>query len=148
MRNPIDNYFLEVANLVGSRGTCDRGKAGAIIVRDNQILSAGYVGAPSGLPHCDDEDHDLVDNSCVRTVHAEMNAICQAAKNGISINNSIIYSTMFPCYNCAKIIINAGVIKVIADYDYHKSQRSKEIFDFSGIKYEIIHDSVKKYGKL
>jgi dCMP deaminase len=145
MRKDIDEYFIELANLVGSRSTCDRGKPGCVIVRDKNILSTGYAGSPKGIYHCDEIGHEMEDNHCIRTTHAEANAICQAAKNGTAIKDSTLYCTMTPCYNCAKMIINSGVIKVVVDYDYHDSSKSKEIFFRSGIDLVIINKEVKEY---
>jgi len=99
------NIALEVA----SRSTCDRKHVGAVIVRDKMILSTGYNGSIKGLSHCDDVGHEMVDGHCVRTTHAEANAIVQAAKNGVEINLSEIYVTASPCYNCFKLIANAGI---------------------------------------
>jgi len=143
----VDNYFIDIANLVGTRGTCDRGRSGAVIVRDRHILATGYVGSPSGAAHCDDMGHEMEGEHCVRTTHAEINAIVNAAKNGVSTKGGTIYSTMFPCYACAKAIINAGIVEVISDYDYHKSGRSKELFTEVGVSYELIHNEIKAYEK-
>ena len=147
MRKNIDLYFIDIANLVGSRGTCDRGRSGCVIVREKQILSTGYVGAPSKLKHCDEVGHELIGNHCVRSTHAEQNAIVNAAKNGVAINGSDLYCTMFPCYACAKMIINAGIRRVIVDYDYHESDKSKEIFMLAGVGISLIHPDVKTYEK-
>lgn len=148
MRKNIDLYFLEVANLVGKRrGTCNRGKSGAVIVRNGRIISTGYVGAPRGLAHCDEVGHEIIDGHCLRSTHAEQNAIINAAREGVSTDNSILYCTMVPCYACAKMIINAGVLKVVADYDYHASERTKEVFSEAGIELKIIHNKVKTYAK-
>lgn len=144
-RQTIDEYFLDIVKLIGSRGTCNRGKSGCVIVKDKYILSTGYVGSPKGLPHCDDEDHLMENNSCIRTAHAESNAICQAAKRGVSIDGATIYSTMFPCQWCAKMIINSGIVKVIAQNDYHKSKFSKEMFDKVNLEYVLINNEELKY---
>ena len=115
-----DEYFLEIANLVATRSTCLRRKVGAVIVKDKRILSTGYNGAPRGLPHCLDigclreklniphgERHELC-----RGIHAEQNAIIQAATSGTNIDSSILYSTHFPCSLCIKMIINSGIRKI------------------------------------
>lgn len=145
MRKGIDSYFIELANLVGSRSTCDRGKPGCVIVRDKNILSTGYAGSPKGIKHCDEIGHEMENNHCIRTTHAEANAICQAAKNGTSIKDSTLYCTMTPCYNCAKMIINSCITRVIVDYDYKKSDKTKEIFFQAGIILCIIHEEIKEY---
>ena len=144
-RQNIDLYFIDIANMVGSRGTCDRGHSGCVIVKDKQMLISGYVGSPIGMPHCDTDGHLMEDNSCVRTTHAEQNAIVNAAKNGVSINGGELYCTMFPCYACAKMIINAGIKRVIIDYDYHASDKSKKIFMLAGVGITLIHSEIKKY---
>jgi len=120
------NIALEVA----SRSTCDRKHVGAVIVRDKMILSTGYNGSIKGLSHCDDVGHEMVDGHCVRTTHAEANAIVQAAKNGVVINLSEIYVTASPCYNCFKLIANAG-IKTIYYKEFYRDDliinRAKEV---------------------
>lgn len=117
-----DKYFMEIAQMVATRATCNRGSdlkympgfkgMGAVIVRDLAILSTGYNGAPRGMEHCDEAGHELVDGHCIRTAHCEANAIAQAAKNGTSIDGATIYSTASPCYDCFKLIINAGIKRV------------------------------------
>lgn len=108
-----DEYFLKIAEMVGSRSTCDRAHVGAVITKSKVILSTGYNGAPRGLPHCDDVGHEIVDGHCIRTVHAEANAIAQAARNGAAIEGATIYLTVSPCYDCFKMMVNAGVRDVV-----------------------------------
>ncbi|MBA64543.1 MAG: deaminase [Candidatus Marinimicrobia bacterium] len=124
------NYFMNIAREVATRSTCDRKHVGAVIVRDKTILSTGYNGSIKGLPHCDDAGCEMVDGHCVRTSHAEANAIVQAAKNGVGINQSEIYVTASPCYDCFKLIANAG-IKIIYYKEFYRDQRiierSKEV---------------------
>lgn len=108
-----DEYFLEIAKVVATRSTCDRANVGAVIAKNKVILSTGYNGAPRGLPHCNDVGHEIVDGHCIRTAHAETNAIAQAAKNGTPIENASIYLTISPCYDCFKIIVNAGIKEVV-----------------------------------
>lgn len=145
MRENIDDYFLRITEIVGSRSTCDRGHVGCIIVRDKQILSTGYSGSPKGIEHCSDAGHEMEDNHCIRTTHAEANALCQAAKNGTPINNGTLYCSMTPCYSCAKMIINSGIVKVIVYQDYHASEKTKIIFKKAGIELVIKNKEVKKY---
>src|SRR5574344_263405 len=132
-----DEYFMEIANAVSSRATCDRGKSGCVIVRDRQILVTGYVGSPKGLPHCDEVGHQFkklqhedgtVTQHCTRTVHAEQNAICQAAKSGISIDGATLYCRMTPCRTCAMLIINCGIVRVVAERRYHDSADTVSMF--------------------
>ena len=124
------NYFMNIAREVATRSTCDRKHVGAVIVRDKTILSTGYNGSIKGLPHCDDAGCEMVDGHCVRTSHAEANAIVQAAKNCVGINQSEIYVTASPCYDCFKLIANAG-IKIIYYKEFYRDQRiierSKEV---------------------
>ena len=152
-----DEYFMSIAELVGSRGTCSRGRSGCVIVKDKRILVTGYVGSPAGLPHCDEVGHEMhkvtrtdeLDSTehCVRTAHAEQNAIAQAAKMGVSIDGATLYCHMTPCYTCAKLLINSGIKRIIAMKDYHASKRSKEIFEQSGIKLTIVDNVVEDYSK-
>lgn len=151
-----DEYFLDMAELVGSRGTCDRGHAGTVIVKDKRLLATGYAGSPVGLPHCDDVGHEMhtVTNEdgtssqhCIRTTHSETNAIANAARFGIAIDGATMYSKMVPCYSCAKIVINAGIKRFVAIRDYHASKRSKEILKKAKVKLEIINNEVEKYDR-
>jgi len=151
-----DEYFMEVANAIAKRATCDRGRSGCVIAKDNQILATGYVGAPAGLPHCDDVGHQMrkvlhedgtITEHCVRTVHAEQNAICQAAKRGVSIDGATLYCRMTPCRTCAMLIINCGIVRVVAEYRYHDGDESEDMFTMAGIKLEYVHDEVLKYDR-
>ena len=124
------NYFMNIAREVATRSTCDRKHVGAVIVREKTILSTGYNGSIKGLPHCDEVGCEMVDGHCVRTTHAEANAIVQAAKNGIQINQSEIYVTASPCYDCFKLIANAGINVIYYDEFYRDKriiEKSKEI---------------------
>ena len=124
------DYFMNIAREVATRSTCDRKHVGAVIVREKTILSTGYNGSIKGLPHCDEVGCEMVDGQCVRTTHAEANAIVQAAKNGIQINQSEIYVTASPCYDCFKLIANAGINVIYYDEFYRDKriiEKSKEI---------------------
>ena len=124
------NYFMNIAREVATRSTCDRKHVGAVIVRDKTILSTGYNGSIKGLPHCDDAGCEMVDGHCVRTSHAEANAIVQAAKNGVGIDQSKIYVTASPCYDCFKLIANAGINTIYYEEFYRDQRiidRSKEV---------------------
>ena len=124
------DYFMNIAREVATRSTCDRKHVGAVIVREKTILSTGYNGSIKGLPHCDEVGCEMVDGHCVRTTHAEANAIVQAAKNGIQINQSEIYVTASPCYECFKLIANAGINVIYYDEFYRDKriiEKSKEI---------------------
>lgn len=113
-RKNWDEYFLEICLLIAERATCDRAHVGAIIVdKHNRILSTGYNGALPDMPHCDDVGHDMLDGHCVRTVHAEVNAVCQAAALGISLAGTKLYCTHSPCWDCTKTIVAAGIEEVV-----------------------------------
>ncbi len=131
-RPPTDVYFMNIAQVVATRATCDRKHVGAVIVRDRRIIATGYNGSPPGLPHCDDVGHDLVitngKENCVRTVHAEMNAVAQAALYGVSIKDADIYTNTYPCWNCAKALLSGGVKTVYVDKDYNNDARVEEAF--------------------
>ena len=120
-----DEYFMSVARVVASRATCDRKHVGAVLVRDRTILSTGYNGSIRGLPHCSEVGHMMEDNHCVRTVHAEANAIIQAAKNGVAVEGSPIYTTASPCWPCFKLVANSGVRRIVFGEFY----RDERIFD-------------------
>lgn len=124
-----DEYFLKIAEMVASRSTCDRCHVGAVIIKNKVILSTGYNGAPRGLPHCDDVGHEIVDGHCIRTVHAEANAVTQAARNGASIDGACIYLTNSPCYDCFKMIVNSGISEVrYKDFYMSRYGASKAVF--------------------
>jgi dCMP deaminase len=140
---------------VAQRATCDRGRSGSVIVRDKRIVATGYVGSPADTKHCDEVGHEFMEamnengkksKHCIRTTHAEQNAIVHAARFGASLENSTLYCQMTPCYACAKMIINAGIVRVVARKDYHAGNRTKEIFLEAGITFELVDESIEKYG--
>lgn len=114
-----DEYFLKVAMLVSERATCPRMHCGCVLVKDKQILSTGYNGSIPGDDHCEDVGCLIVDNHCVRTIHAEMNAIIQCALHGVSTQGATAYITNMPCTNCAKALIAAGIKEIVIFSDYH-----------------------------
>ncbi|MFL2982834.1 MAG: deoxycytidylate deaminase [Candidatus Neomarinimicrobiota bacterium] len=120
-----ENYFMNIAQEVATRSTCDRKHVGAVIVRNKTILSTGYNGSMKGTTHCDDVGHEMVDGHCVRTTHAEANAIVQSAKNGVKIDLGDIYVTASPCFNCFKLIANAGIKTIF----YNELYRDKKIIE-------------------
>lgn len=158
-RKSWDEYFIDILHSAQERATCDRGRSAALFVKDNHILSTGYVGSPAGIDHCSEVGHEYIDSyeksddgeieirqHCVRTVHAEQNAISQAAKFGISVDGATLYCTMFPCYTCAKMLVNVGITKIIAEYDYQSSEKSKNLFNTLGIEYSILYkDETMQY---
>jgi dCMP deaminase len=126
-------YFMNIATEAAKRSTCDRKHVGAVIVRDKTILSTGYNGSIRGMPHCDDVGHLMDNNHCVATVHAEANAIIQAAKNGVRIDGGELYTTASPCWNCFQLLANAGITKVYYG-EFYREQRSLEIAGLLGIE--------------
>lgn len=144
-------YFITLVDAAAQRASCDRGLSGAIFVRDNDVLATGYVGAPPGLPDCDVADHLWQEvnlwndetqaydrsNHCVRTIHAEQNAILRAARTGTSLIGSTLYCTMEPCANCAMSVIGLGVVKVVAKNSYRTAQRSRDMLAAVGIDLEV-----------
>ena len=119
-----DEYFMNIARVVATRATCDRKHVGAVLVRDRTILSTGYNGSIRGMPHCTEVGHMMENNHCVATIHAESNAILQAAKNGVMIDGATIYVTASPCWNCFKQIANAGLRRIV----YGEFYRDERIF--------------------
>lgn len=147
-----DEYWLLIMDAVGERATCPRGKSGCVITRDNVLLSTGYVGAPKGAPQCDEvgclmkevkHGDGHVSEHCKRTVHAEANAILQAAKNGVRISDATLYCRMTPCRDCAMLIVNSGIKRVVAKGDYHESTDTKQMFDDAGVDLTILGEVVK-----
>jgi len=147
---------MEIANTVSKRATCDRGRSGCVIVRDRQILVTGYVGSPKGLPHCDEAGHQLkqmlhedgsTTTHCVRTVHAEQNAICQAAKLGISLNGATLYCRMTPCRTCAMLIINSGIKRIVCEKKYHAGAESEAMFAQCWIEIKFVSEETVQYAK-
>ena len=120
-----EQYFVNIAKEVATRSTCDRKHVGALIVRDKTILSTGYNGSIRGMPHCDDIGHMMEDGHCVATIHAETNAILQAAKNGVMIDGGEVFITASPCWPCFKMLANAGIKKIY----YGEFYRDERIFD-------------------
>ena len=137
-----DEYFFEIMHTVAKRATCNRGRCGAVIVKNKNILATGYVGSPPGLPHCDDVGHlmtktkhpDGVERDhCVRTTHAEQNAIAQAAKNGISLDGATLYVKMEPCFSCAKQVIGVGIKRIVCYKKYHAGQETRKMLKRAGV---------------
>jgi dCMP deaminase len=136
VRPTWEEYFLNQLVSLAQRATCDRGRCAAIFTRDNDILTSGYVGAPPGQPHCDDVGHlwDPTGRRCVRTLHAEQNALIRAARNGVNVRDATVYCTMEPCEVCAMMMIGIGVKKFVAAHPYHAGTRSREMLYDAGIK--------------
>jgi len=149
-----DDYFIHLTREVAKRSTCDRGRSGCIVVKEKRILSTGYVGSPPGMPHCDDVGHLMhsvvnedgsLSRHCIRTTHAEQNAIAQAAKFGISLDGGTLYCKMEPCYSCAKLIVTVGIKRVVCERRYHAGKLTRDLFKKAGVKLEVLEDKIEKY---
>lgn len=135
-----EQYFMFQAEIISLRATCERLKVGAVIVRENRIIASGYNGSVSDGAHCIDDGCKLVNNHCVRTVHAEANAILQCAKFGVATQDTVLYVTHFPCLICTKQIIQAGIKKMYYQADYRNDEIAVELFkeaDIEIIKVEL-----------
>jgi len=144
MRPSWDQYFIDITKQVATRSTCLRRHVGAVIVKDKRILTTGYNGPPTGLPHCE-ETGCLRDQLGIpsgerqelcRGLHAEQNAIIQAARYGIPVAGSTIYVTHQPCITCAKMIINAGIVRVVCA-DTYPDELARDMLDSASVKLEI-----------
>jgi dCMP deaminase len=141
-----DDYFMSIAKVVATRATCDRLHVGAVIVVDRTIVSTGYNGSPRGMPHCDDVGHLLKDmggrKSCVRTAHGEANAITQAARTGVRVEGGTIYTTASPCYDCMKLIINSGIVRIVCGAPYASryglSNDAGELANLAGVVLDFL----------
>ena len=149
-----DEYFLDVMHALAKRATCARGRTACVIVKDNQIVVSGYVGSPPGLPHCDEvghlmkkvvEEDGTIREHCMRTIHAEQNAICQAAKHGVSIAGGTLYCKLAPCRTCAMLLIACGIKRIVAEYKYHAGGEAEEMLKQAGIEIRYINDEKLKY---
>ncbi|HEY0193821.1 MAG TPA: cytidine/deoxycytidylate deaminase family protein [Kofleriaceae bacterium] len=131
-----DEYFMSIAQVVATRSTCPRKYVGAALVRNRTILSTGYNGSIRGMPHCSDVGHMMEDGHCVATIHAEANAIIQAARNGVNIDGATTYVTASPCWNCFKQLANAGISRIV----YGEFYRDERIFGIAAqIAIELVH---------
>ena len=127
-----DEYFMNIARVVATRATCDRKHVGAVVVRDKTILSTGYNGSIRGMPHCDEVGHMMESDHCVATIHAEANAIVQAARNGVRIEGASIYVTASPCWACFKLIANCGIREIYYG-EFYRDERIFEVAQRLGI---------------
>jgi len=126
---------MDIARQVATRATCDRKHVGAVLVRDRTILSTGYNGSIRGMPHCDEVGHMMENGHCVATVHAEANAILQAAKNGVRIDGATLYTTASPCWPCFKLVANSGCVRIV----YGEFYRDPRIFEVAAqLKLELV----------
>lgn len=152
-----DEYFSQMVEVVGTRATCNRGRSGCVIVKEKRVLCTGYVGSPAGTAHCDEAEHEMhtvthpdgsSTNHCIRTAHAEQNAIANAARFGIALDGATLYCHMTPCYTCAKMLINSGIKRVVSNLDYHAGARSKEIFKEAGVEYDLLNEEMQTYENM
>lgn len=131
-----DEYFMNIAQVVSSRSTCHRKYVGAVIVRNRTILSTGYNGSIRGLAHCTEVGHMMEGGHCVATIHAEVNAILQAARNGVMIEGAAVYVTASPCWNCFKALANAGITRMCYG-EFYRDERTFQVAEQLGI--ELVH---------
>ena len=136
LRKDWDEYFMEITELVASRSTCDRAFVGCVLVNgDKRIVSTGYNGSIGGNPHCSEIGHTMRDGHCIATIHAEMNALLYCAKEGISVKGATCYVTHFPCLNCTKALIQAGIKKIIYQNDYRIDEYAVKLLEMNGVEY-------------
>ena len=128
-----EQYFMNIAKEAATRSTCDRKHVGAVIARDKTILSTGYNGSIRGMPHCDEVGHLMEEGHCVATIHAETNAILQAAKNGVMVDGAEVFITASPCWNCFKMLANAGIKKIYYG-EFYRDERSFDVAKKLGIQ--------------
>lgn len=134
-RQSWDDYFLDIAEIVAKRSTCDRAYVGCVLVNnDHRIVSTGYNGSVSGNPHCIDVGHVMRDSHCIATIHAEMNALLYCAKEGISVKGCTAYVTHFPCLNCTKSLIQAGITRIVYINAYRLDDYSIELLNKNNIE--------------
>ena len=133
MRPDWDSYFMKIAYAVSERSTCDRALVGCVLVLEKRILTTGFNGSPAGQGHCDEIGHLMVEDHCVRTIHAETNAIIQAALHGISTRGATCYVTHLPCINCTKVLINAGISRIVYNIAYRSDENAANFLKAANI---------------
>ena len=138
-----DDYFMEIARTVATRATCPRASVGAVITREKRILTTGYNGAPRGVPHCTDAGCLMVDGHCLRATHAEANAIVQGALHGVSLAGGTAYCTHQPCAGCSKLLISAGIQRIVFA-DAYPDPVASLLLDEAGVVLEqLVPDPVR-----
>lgn len=143
-----DQYFMIQATLLSLRSTCTRLSVGAVIVRDRRVIAGGYNGSVSGDVHCIDEGCYLVEGHCVRTIHAEMNAVLQCAKFGVATDGAEVYVTDFPCLQCTKMLLQSGIIKINYLRNYHNDQYAVELLKRKNVEIKQIKFSEDDLDKI
>lgn len=151
-RKTWDQYFVDIAHEVATRATCDRKHVGCVLVRDRSIIATGYNGSVPGAPHCDDVGHDIVTtvvnasastiSNCIRTVHAEVNAVAQAARGGRATEGATAYTNTFPCWPCFKVLAAAGITRIVYDAEYKIDPRVLELVSAGHMQIECVKKSV------
>ena len=136
-----DEYFVTILEAAASRATCDRGRAACVITREHDLLVTGYVGSPAGFQHCDDVGHKMVNGHCVRTVHAEQNALAAAARRGVALAGGTAYCSMTPCRICAMLLISAGVTRVVAVSSY-QNREGLDMLLMAGVTFQQLREVV------
>jgi len=129
VRPDWDHYFMGFAEAAAHRATCDRKRVGAVIVVDRQVVATGYNGSIRGMPHCDQVGHDLDAGHCVRTIHAEMNALAQAARHGVRVDGGSLYSTASPCWACFRVLANTGIRRYLYAERYREEEHRARILE-------------------
>lgn len=149
-----DEYFMEMMRTVAKRSTCDRGRMGCVITNGKHLVTTGYSGSPPGMPHCDEVGHQMKKTvhedgkeswHCVRTLHAEQNAILQAARLGVPLKEATLYCRVTPCRVCAMLIVGAGISRVVCEKKYHAGAESEMILANANVKLEFVNEVVVKY---
>lgn len=143
-RETWEAYFMKLAINVAERSTCERATVGSVLVRDKRIIATGYNGSVVGEPHCDDAGHLMDNGHCIRTVHSELNAILQCAANGVRTKGAALYVTHFPCLNCTKALIQAGITEVNYCHDYHDDPYALQLLDSHNIRVNQIPIETQK----
>ena len=142
-RPSFEKTFLDMAEVLAKRGTCNRLNTACILVDDeNHYLTSGYNGSPRGLPHCDDVGHLMIENHCVRTIHAEHNAVLQAARKGVSVHGATAYVLHRPCLRCTLLLAQVGIQRIVYRYPYEKHEDQdyvREVCEGSGIELRMEH---------
>ncbi len=139
MRKSWEEYFMDITDIVATRSTCDRAMVGCVLVnKDNRIVSTGYNGSITGNSHCDEIGHTMRDGHCIATIHAEMNALLYCAKEGISVKGCAAYVTHFPCLNCTKSLLQAGISRLYYRFDYRIDDYAIELLEKNNVEYKKI----------
>lgn len=128
-----DTYFMYQALLLSQRATCERLKVGAVLVKENRMIAGGYNGSVGGDAHCTDEGCHVQEGHCVRTIHAEMNALLQCSKFGSSTKNTTVYVTHFPCLLCTKMLLQAGITEICYLNDYRNNEYAEHLYKIKGV---------------